>query len=60
MTEHRLVTVQEMASILNVPVSWLYQRTRLGAEAIPHLKLGKYVRFNPEEVNEFFKRQRNG
>jgi excisionase family DNA binding protein len=59
MTDGRLVTVQEMALILNVPVSWLYQRTRLGSKAIPHLKLGKYVRFNPEEVKEFFKNQRN-
>jgi len=58
MTEDRLVTVQEMAMILNVPVSWLYQRTRLGTKVIPHLKLGKYVRFDPEEVKEFFKSQR--
>ena len=55
MGEDKLATVQKMASILNVPVSWLYQRTRLGQEAIPHLKLGKYVRFNPQEVKEFFK-----
>ncbi len=46
----RLVDVREMAAILGVPVSWLYQRTRLGIQAIPHVRIGKYVRFDPEEV----------
>ena len=44
-----------MAEMLQVPVSWIYQRTRFGAESIPHIKLGKYIRFNSEEVVEFFK-----
>ncbi len=51
----RLVDVQEMAAILGVPVSWLYQRTRLGTEAIPHVRVGKYVRFDPGEVIAFLK-----
>lgn len=50
-----LVDAEEMAAILKVPVSWLYQRTRLGQEGIPHVKLGKYVRFAPKVVLEFFK-----
>jgi len=57
MENRKLLTVQELALVLNVPVSWIYQRTRLGPAAIPHLKIGKYVRFNPEEVREFFKNQ---
>jgi excisionase family DNA binding protein len=48
-----LITVQELAKRLNVPVSWVYQRTRLGQEAIPHVKMGKYVRFNWQEVLAF-------
>ena len=44
----RLVNVEEMANILGVPISWLYQRTR--ANAIPCVRIGKYVRFKPEEV----------
>lgn len=51
-----LVNVKELALILNVPVSWIYQRTRLGSQAIPHLKMGKYVRFDAEEVRGFFKK----
>ncbi len=50
-----LVDVREMARRLNVPVSWLYKRTRLGPQAIPHVRLGKYVRFDPEAVLAFFK-----
>ena len=48
-----LITVQELAKKLKVPVSWVYQRTRLGQEAIPHVKMGKYVRFDWDEVVEF-------
>lgn len=41
-----LLTVSEIARALNVPVSWVYERTRLrGSERIPHIKLGKYLRF---------------
>ena len=48
----RLVNVEEMARILGVPTSWLYQRTRLNT--IPCVRVGKYVRFKPEEVLMFF------
>ena len=44
----RLVNVEEMARILGVPTSWLYQRTRMNT--IPCVRVGKYVRFKPEEV----------
>ena len=52
-----LVTPRELAAILKVPVSWLYQRTRLGPAAIPHVKVGKYVRFDPQEVIAFLRSQ---
>ena len=48
--EVRLVSVEEMARILGVPVGWIYQRTRLGPDVIPFIKIGKYVRFEPEKV----------
>ncbi len=54
-TQTNLVDVSEMASILRVPKSWIYQRTRQGQSAIPHVKLGIYVRFDPEEVIKFFR-----
>ncbi len=44
----RLVNVEEMAAILGVPVSWLYQRTC--RNAIPCIRVGKYLRFETEVV----------
>jgi excisionase family DNA binding protein len=38
------LTVKEAADLLRVPVSWLYERTR--TNSIPHVKLGKYLRFD--------------
>ena len=56
-TQPALVTVKEMAALLKVSPFWLYQRTRLGATAIPHLKVGRNVRFDPAEVLAFLKEQ---
>lgn len=50
-----LITVKELAEILKVPVSWIYQRTSMGQKGIPHVKMGKYVRFDPEEVIQFLR-----
>jgi excisionase family DNA binding protein len=58
--EHEaLLTAQEVAELLNVPVSWVYEHTReRGAARLPHLKLGKYLRFEERAVREFLNRQR--
>jgi excisionase family DNA binding protein len=53
----RLYTVQEVAKILNVPVSWLYERSR--HDALKNLgmrRCGKYLRFSAEAVTEFIER----
>jgi hypothetical protein len=55
----KLVTAQVLAGILNVPVSWIYQRTMQGPSAIPYMKFGKYVRFDPEEVIRFFEERKS-
>ena len=42
-------SVPELAAKLGVEKSWVYDRTRQnGPEVIPHIKLGKYIRFNPD------------
>ena len=47
----RLLTVEEVASMLNVPVSWVYGRMRKTAlERMPAYRVGKYWRFKAEEV----------
>ncbi len=54
-----LITVEQLAEILQVPKSWIYERTRQGQTAIPHVKLGLYVRFDSDEVIKFFKSDGN-
>jgi len=56
MNKEKLVGPKELADILNVPLSWVYQRTCKGRDAFPFLKAGKYVRFDPQEVIEFLKK----
>ena len=54
-----LATVDEIAALLRVPNSWVYERTRRrGIERMPHFKLGKYLRFSRGEVLEWVQRQR--
>ena len=50
-----LIGVKEMAKKLDVPVSWIYQRTR--TNEIPHYKIGMYVKFNENEVWSWLKKQ---
>lgn len=59
-SSERLLTPNELAELLGVSVSWIYQRTRLGQKAIPFLKVGKYVRFDPEEVLVFLRASGTG
>ena len=47
----RLLTVEEVAVLLHVPVSWVYGRTRKRSlERLPGYRLGKYWRFCEDEV----------
>jgi excisionase family DNA binding protein len=50
------LTVQEAAELLRVPVSWLYERTR--TNSIPHVKLGKYLRFDRDELTTWIDEMR--
>ena len=46
-----LLTVHQIADLLQVPVSWVYGRMRKRSlERLPGYRLGKYWRFNREEV----------
>lgn len=58
-TEEELLTVQEVADLLKVPASWVYERTRRrGSEKLPHLKLGKYLRFRLSDIYEYLEELR--
>lgn len=54
-----LAGAAEIAQLLKVPISWVYERTRRrGIERMPHFKLGKYLRFSKEEVLEWLHKLR--
>lgn len=46
-----LLTVQQIAEVLQVPASWVYGRMRKRSpEQLPAYRLGKYWRFDRNEV----------
>jgi len=54
-----LLTVGELANLLKVPASWIYQRTRCRKpDRLPHLKIGKYLRFEEKAVLTWLNRHR--
>lgn len=62
MENQELLTVEEMAARLKVPLSWLYSRTRIkGDGAMPGiLRCGKYIRLYPDVVLPWIKATYNG
>jgi predicted DNA-binding transcriptional regulator AlpA len=52
-----MLTVAEVATWLKVSRSWIYERTRTrGPDRLPHIKLGKYLRFDPRRIREYVSR----
>ena len=58
---HELLTVDDVASLLKVSRRWVYEHTRSRglppSERLPHIKVGKYVRFDPCAVRAFLQRK---
>ena len=55
-----LLTVADVAVFLHVPRSWVYERTRRrGAERLPHIKVGKYLRFRLYEIERYLETLRS-
>ena len=54
---HELLTVGDVATLLKVSKSWVYEHTRSRgmprSEQLPHIKIGKYVRFEAPAVRMF-------
>jgi excisionase family DNA binding protein len=54
MEKLELLTINEMAEKLKVPLSWIYSRTRItGPGSFPMIKVGKYLRFVEADVIEW-------
>jgi hypothetical protein len=57
-SNHELLTVHDVSAMLHVPVSWVYEHTRRGApEALPVVKIGKYLRFRPADLWDYIERK---
>ena len=58
---HELLTVEDVAALLKVSRSWVYEHTRsrgtARTERLPYIKIGKYKRFDPRSVREFLMRR---
>ena len=55
-----LLSVQEVARLLQVPVSWVYEHTRPRCVTpLPHIKIGKYLRFLPADIRNYLEDARS-
>ena len=49
-----LLTIAEVAALLKVSKSWIYEHTREGAEdRLPVVKVGKYLRFDRNDLRAY-------
>jgi excisionase family DNA binding protein len=54
-----LLTVNEVADLLHVPMSWVYEHTRRRClNRIPGFRLGKYWRFREDDILRWIESQR--
>ena len=58
---HELLTVAEVAALLRVSERWVYEHTRLRggprAHRLPHVKVGRYLRFEEGAVRAYLRAQ---
>ena len=54
-----ILTVQEVAAILKVPNSWIYDHVRPGCrDPLPFFKMGKYLRFSAADLQDYLDARR--
>ena len=60
--EHEeLLTVSDVARLFKVRPSWVYERCRKGViHPLPHLKLGKYLRFSKSALITYMNQFQQG
>lgn len=50
----RLLTIREVAQLLGVHASWVYDHVRPGCgDPLPYIKLGKYLRFRLPDILDY-------
>jgi excisionase family DNA binding protein len=48
----------DVAAILGMTTDWIYREVRAGR--LPHLRLGRYVRFRPESIDSWLDARERG
>jgi excisionase family DNA binding protein len=51
----KLLSAEEVARILNVSTAWVYDHADRKRPLIPSVRLGKAVRFRPEDLEQFIR-----
>ena len=54
----QLLTIEKISEELNVPKSWIYRQVRNKENPLPHIKLGKYLRFEAESIRKHIDQNR--
>ena len=54
----RLLTARQVAALLAVPESWVREATR--EQKLPHLRLGRYRRYQHHAIQAWLAAQRHG
>jgi excisionase family DNA binding protein len=57
-TPSRLIDAREAAALLNVPDTWILAEAR--ASRIPHVRLGRYVRFDSAVLRAWWRSRARG
>ena len=58
MSGDRLLTAEEVADLLAVPEGWVRERTRAGQ--LPHVRIGRYRRYDRADVLAWVEAQKAG
>lgn len=54
----KLIDAREAAALLNVPDTWVLAEAR--ASRIPHVRLGRYVRFDRDALHAWWRSRARG
>jgi excisionase family DNA binding protein len=54
----RLLDARAAAELLGVPATWLLAQAR--RDAVPHVRLGKYVRFQAADLERWIETRKRG
>jgi excisionase family DNA binding protein len=55
----RLLTIKQVAELLQVPQSWVYGRTRARDHSrLPRMRIGKYWRFRESDILAWLETQK--